>query len=156
MKFPYIANFCIAVLLLMALPFLLRNESRPIISQESILTSGRTKLYFKNYPSLIGPYTRSIKYISKHRCADVGLILGGDDWEYPFWVLRNDSTPQPIRIEHVNVKNISAKYNTYPFNAFSPCAVIIVNNDLPNEIKIGNIIYLQKMISNPIGVYMQK
>ena len=151
-----IVNLCIVLLLLNTIPYLLINKNRPIIGQKSILTTSRTELYFRGRPSLLDPYTSSVQFFLKSQCSNIGLVMGGDDWEYPFWVLLQENTKRPIRIEHVSIENISAKYNKYPFKAFTPCVVIIVSNNLPNEFNIGNINYLRKMISNPIGVFMQK
>lgn len=156
-RFHNVANSCIAILLLGALPYVLKNQSRPIIGQESIMATSRTELYFSNRPSLFEPYISSAQFVLKSQCSDVGLVLGINDWEYPFWVLLHENDKRTIRIEHVNVANISQmKSNEYPFNAFTPCAIIVVSNNLPNEVNIGNAIYLRKMLSNPISVFMQK
>jgi 4-amino-4-deoxy-L-arabinose transferase-like glycosyltransferase len=152
-----VANLCITILLLGALPYVLKNQSRPIVGQESIMTTSRTELYFSNRRLLIEPYVNSVQFVLKSQCSDVGLVLGGDDWEYPFWVLLHENDKQTIRIEHINVTNISqVKSNEYPFNTFTPCAIIVVSNNLPNEVNIGDVVYLRKMLSNPIGVFMQK
>lgn len=151
------ANLYIAILLLGALPYVLTNRSRPIVSQESIMATSRIKLYFRNRPSLIEPYISSAQFILKSQCTDIGLMLGIDDWEYPFWILLRENAKRTIRIEHVNVANISqVKSNEYPFNSFTPCAIIVVSNNLPNEVNILDVIYLRKISSNPIGVFMQK
>jgi hypothetical protein len=50
--------------------------------------------------------------------------------EYAFWVLLKKTSLQPIRIEHINVTNVSAiKSTVNPFVGFSPCAVIVVDAD---------------------------
>jgi hypothetical protein len=135
----------------------LKNQSRPIIGQDSILATSRTELYFKNRSSLTKPYINSVQFVLKSQCSDIGLILGDDDWEYPFFVLLHENNNRTIRIEHVNVTNISqVKSNEYPFNVFTPCAIIVVSNNLPNEVNIDDVIYLRKMFSDPIGVFMQK
>jgi hypothetical protein len=64
---------------------------------------------------------------------------------------------QAIRIEHVNVMNTSYVISRkYPFNTFIPCAVIVVSDNPTNEIRIGDAIYFQQWLSNPVGVFMQK
>jgi len=152
-----IANLCIVILILGALPWLLNNKTRPIIGQESIMATSRTELYFRNRPSLAEPYIRSVQFLSNMQCSDIGLVLGGDDWEYPFWVLLGKDGKQTVRLEHVNVTNISqVKSNEYPFNAFTPCAVIVVSDNPPNEVHIGDVTYLRKWLSNPVSVFMQK
>ncbi len=56
---------------------------------------------------------------SQDTCAQVGLLLGGDDWEYPLWPLLKGINPA-VRIEHVNVTNSSAVLS----KPFAPCYVI--------------------------------
>ena len=107
--------------------------------------------------SLTEPYISSAQFVLKSQCSDIGLVLGGDDWEYPFWVLLHENDKRTIRIEHVNVANISqVKSNEYPYNTFTPCAVIVVSENLPNEVHIGDVTYLRKWVSNPVSVFMQK
>lgn len=152
-----VANLCVVTLIVGALPFLLINQSRPIIGQESILAHSRTDLYFRNLPSLIEPYKNSTRFVLKAQCSDIGLVVGIDDWEYPFWVLLQENYNRTIRIEHVNVENISQiKSLANPFNTFTPCAIFVLSNDLPNEINIRDVSYLRKMIFNSIGVFMKK
>lgn len=151
-----IVNLYIVILLLGTCPYLLNNASRPIIGQKSIMVSSRNELYFENHPSLAEPYISSVKYLSNSKCSNIGLVLGGDDWEYPFGVLLGEDSRRKVRLEHVNVTNISrVKYNEYPFNAFTPCAVIVVSDNPPNEVRIGDIIYLPKCLSNHVSVFMQ-
>jgi len=152
-----IVNLCIVIFLLGALPYVLKNSSRPLIDQESIMATRRTELYFNNDRSLAGPYFSSVRYVLKSQCSDIGLVLGGDGWEYPFWVLLGEDGKRTIILEHINVTNLSqVKSNEYPFNAFTPCAVIVVGENLPDEVNIGDVTYLRKMLSNPVNVFMQK
>lgn len=156
-RIHWIADLCIVVLLIGALPYLLDNNSRPIIGQESIMVTSRTKLYFNNRPSLAEPYIGSVKFLSNTQCSDIGLVLGGDDWEYPFWVLLGEDGKRTVRLEHVNVTNISQVISSeYPFNNFTPCAVIVVINNPANEVRIGDVTYFRKWSSNPVSVFMQK
>ena len=153
----WIADLCILILLLGAIPYLVYNKARPILGQESIITSNRTELYFRNRPSIAEPYIRSTQFLSNTQCSDIGLILPVDSYEYPFWVLLGKDDRPVVRIEHVNVTNISQVIsNEYPFNTFTPCSIIVVSDDPPNEVRIGDVTYLQKWLSDPVSVFMQK
>jgi hypothetical protein len=33
-------------------------------------------------------------------CHEIGLVVGSDDWEYPFWVLLNGSGGPPTHLSH--------------------------------------------------------
>jgi hypothetical protein len=75
--------------------------------------------------------------------------------EYPFWVLLKKTSRQPIRIEHVNVTNISAiKSTVNSFVGFSPCAVIVVDADRTSLVaEKGN--YTQAWAESQSRLYMQ-
>jgi len=155
-RFHNIANLIIIILILGAIPYLLKNQSRSIIGEESILTTSRTKMYFSNRPLLADPYINSVEYILGSQCADIGLLMGANDWEYPIWVLLQNYKRE-IRIEHINVTNISQKKTREsPFVDFIPCALIVINNNPPNEVLLNTNIYSQKLLLNPVSVYMQR
>jgi len=156
-RVQWVANLCVVLLLLAAVPYLLYNSNRPLLGRQSILVTSRTKLYFRHRPSLYQPYLRSAQFLSNSQCSDIGLVLSRDDWEYPFGVLLEEDGKRAVRLEHVNVTNISqVKYKDYPFNAFTPCAVIVVSDNPPNEVHIGQVTYLLEWLSAPVGVFMQK
>jgi hypothetical protein len=153
----WIADLCLVVLLLGAVPYLLINPNKNIIGQENIFTTSRTELYFKGNPSLADSYISSVQFLSKTQCADIGLEFGSDDWEYPFWVLLGKDDKQKVRLEHVNVTNISQELSTeFPFNNFTPCAVIVVSDNPSNEINVDGVTYIRKWLSNPVSVFLQK
>ncbi len=52
---------------------------------------------------------------------DVGLYLGGDDWEYPFWILRD----RDISFHHVWVGNQSRDSDS---TAASPAFILATPN----------------------------
>ena len=84
-------------------------------------------------------------------------MMGQDDWEYPFWVALGNEGGQTLRIEHINVTNVSnVKYDKDPFNVFSPCAVIVVSANPPGDVNFRGSNYLQKWFSNPVSVFMLK
>ena len=47
------------------------------------------------------------KKIVENSPEKIGLIIGGDDWEYPLWIL-TDALNRGIQIHHTQVKNISS------------------------------------------------
>ena len=134
------ANLIIAATMFGAIPWLIFNSSRPIIGSSSILNTSRTLLYFENRRSLIDPYTRSVQSLSHSKCTDIGLVLGGDDWEYPLWILLRQTIGSDVRIEFVDVKNASAKeYSAFP--EFTPCAVLATNALVTNNFQVNGVTY---------------
>src|SRR5262249_36555831 len=72
--------------------------------QQSYLTQSAMERLFVNQPELVGPYQRAIEAIAGSNASQVGLVLGGDSWEYPIWrMLRDRKLDHPLRIEHVDV-----------------------------------------------------
>jgi len=107
-------------LLFFSLPWVFLNQSRPLISRDSILNSSRIDMYFRNRPSLREPYINAANSITRGECRHIGLSIGGDDWEYPFWVLLREN--RPSYIQHIDVTNESAVLS----EDFDPCAIICI------------------------------
>ena len=150
------ANLVVAIMIFGAVPMVVHNLRQSVVHEDGIAIIDRVEQYFTNRPSLYEPYIGSVRFLRNAQCWDIGLLTGGDDWEYPFWVMLREGTGRKIRLEHVNVANISkVKYDEYPFNTFTPCAVIVVSPDPPNEVHIGDVTYLRKWSSIPVTVFVR-
>ena len=124
-RFPVEA--VMTVLLIFSIPYLLYNESRPLLGCDSIMTASRLDQYFRNRKALKKSYYDSAALVAAARCDAIGLQLkGNDDWEYPFWMIMKGMTDQQLRIEHIGVSNASERLAT---GDFSPCAVINTGKD---------------------------
>lgn len=120
------ASIVMIVLLVFSLPYLFYNESRPLLGGNSIMATSRLDQYFKNRAALKESYYDSAALVAAHRCGDIGVQLGGDDWEYPLWVLMKGMSDRQFRIEHIGVSNVSGRLA--PSNFF-PCALIRTGKD---------------------------
>ena len=76
------------------LPYLFYNVSRPLfpLNEKSIIYENRIAGYFKNRPNLFKQYQRIINRIdidSSESLSEqsIALHIGGDSWDYPFWVM---------------------------------------------------------------------
>jgi hypothetical protein len=92
----YINNGLIILCGLFALPALLVNSSRPLISHTSsaIFQQTRNYAYFNNRPEIAKDYL-SIDQILKQRHnskLSVALLCGYDDWEYPLLLLSGQAS----------------------------------------------------------------
>jgi hypothetical protein len=142
-----IINLIALILILSASLWVFYNHSRPIVGNSSILNrifftkddifcTSRIDQYFTRRPAVRKPYMGAAHFLkSQGACSHIGLILRHtdfeiiDDWEYPFWVLLQGKENEGIRLEHVNVKNASAKKSKmHPFNVFTPCAIISLDS----------------------------
>ncbi len=112
----YLSSF----LLITALFWLLFNETRPLAGQDTLFNTPRLDQYFWSRPDLYPDYVAASQQIAAQNCPQVGLHLGGDDWEYPLWVLL---APQQVEIRSVGVENES-RSRPLPNPQFSPCAIL--------------------------------
>jgi hypothetical protein len=147
-----IPNLSMALLILLALPFLFYNSNKPIFGKNSIFTTSRIKQYFRKCPEMAGPYIEAAQILSNLHCSDIGLVVDRDGFEYPLWILLRNQTNEIVCIEHVNVKNISKR--TY-HSKLNVCAIFGVNADPPNAILIGDIVYWREWSSKSVSVYIR-
>jgi len=149
------ADLLCVVLMLSALPWVFYNNSRPLIGNTSILKVDRIDQYFSNRPELRDPYIEAALFLKSQQCSHIGLHMGGDSWEYPFWVLLHENHNRAVRFEHVNVGNKSSvKSGIRPFHGFSPCAIVSVERGEMNEIVSKETVYSKEWSSDPISVFM--
>jgi hypothetical protein len=149
-----IANLFLVLLIVMSLPWVFYNQSKPVFGKNSIFTSNRNLQYFSNRPSLAGTYIESAQILSGLHCSDIGLIVGADDWEYPLWVLLRENTNGIVHLEHVNVTNISGlKYGDNHLGILNPCAIFAVSADPPSVVLVGDIVYSREWSSDSVVVY---
>jgi hypothetical protein len=107
---------------------LLQNRLAPLVGAHTVLDTQRMHQHFQSFSR--GPSRRERGYLAAaavlraRQCADVGLMLGWDDWEHPLWVLLADQPRGSGRIEHVGVTNGSARLSALR-PLFAPCAIVV-------------------------------
>lgn len=93
----------------------------------SILTLPREAMYFSGArKELQAPYTVIAQRIQARNCQRVGLVLAGEGWEYPLWVLLQQQAP--VKIRHVAVENPSAQRSPF-FPDQDLCAIVSFRPD---------------------------
>ena len=67
------------------------------------------QLYFLNRKHLFNDYKSAMNVLGNDYYGEVGLYLGSDDWEYPFWVFakRAEKNGKKMTFKHVGVNNVS-------------------------------------------------
>jgi 4-amino-4-deoxy-L-arabinose transferase-like glycosyltransferase len=120
---PYVGG----LLLLAALPWVLFNNTRPLIGRTpwptrvgSILTTSQADLMFAAAPKLQSPYEQAVQAVEAHACQSVGLRIDSGHLEYLFWWLF--AAPESgTRIETIyTLPRLEPLLN----RDFRPCAVI--------------------------------
>lgn len=149
-----IGNGLVFGLLIMALPWLFSNTSRPVFGKHNIFTVSRNEQYFKNYPSLYQPYAETARKLAELDCSQFGIMHGIDDWEYPLWVLLKEYSGKDAVMLPVNVTNISQKkYGTGFPHPGEVCAVIVINSDPPDMIGVGDVFYSPVWSFDSVFIY---
>ena len=120
------------ILLVAALPWVLLNQTRPVLSANGILTTPRLEQYFQGRILYRDPYLGAIDFIRTLPCTRVGLVLGGDSMEYPLWVGLRGSGVHPYTIGHVAVEN--AAPDGPSDEAFRPCVILAAPAIWPEQI----------------------
>jgi hypothetical protein len=121
-------TYVIVLLLVVTSQFaLFYNEARPLIGARSILTVPRLEQYFRNRRDLQVPYTYAATLVQDKGCAEIGLWVEGNTYEYPLWILLNVAGTDGLRVEHVRVSNESSRASLHgDVNNFVPCALVVV------------------------------
>ena len=114
-------------LVLVCYPWLLHNPTRPLHGENMIFKMDRTDMYFIDQPQLKVPFTGAADFVRSQHCSDVGIQM--TDWEYPLWVVLQETVKDRVRLEHVGIdvrNNVSAGARTIPPlpDSFKPCVLI--------------------------------
>ena len=148
-------NLGIAVILIISsVPALLANETRPIIGEDSILTTTREHQYFANRKGLGLGYQQAAGLALNGECAEIGLRTRQDDYEYPLWVLL-DRTGRLYRMRHLGVTNVSSGVlHTRGLEQSLPCTIIVTNRlERPEVFIFDGHIFPLRLKSDAVNVY---
>jgi hypothetical protein len=112
------------------------NRLAPLVGPHTVLNTPRIHQSFQsfgNQPSQreLG-YVGAAEFLRSRKCADVGLLLGWDDWEHPLWVLLANGRG---RIEHVAVTNRSARLEGRR-PAFAPCGIVVAVDTVAEAVEL--------------------
>jgi hypothetical protein len=135
----------ILLLGLTALPALFFNQGRELVplwrnrplpldrDRPSYLEASRDEKLFANQPQLMAPYRDAVELIARSQASQIGLLLGGDSWEYPLWRMLRDRSPnRPLRIEHVGLPGEPH----WPLGPFVPDLLFWNQREAPPTIEI--------------------
>jgi 4-amino-4-deoxy-L-arabinose transferase-like glycosyltransferase len=149
-------NVLAIVLTLAAIPWVVKNQSRPLTGPNSILTTPRTAQYFTNRHALEAPYAGAARYLQGSQCTTVGLEDNIDDWEYPLWRLLNHGT-QRVEFEHILVHNETSDLaDVEPYVSFHPCAIVAIRQKQGSIVDYHGSNYHAAWSSSVIVVYLEQ
>lgn len=153
----------LAVLALSALPALLMNKSRSLVPswlaqtvggspRPSLLFQTPLQIRFANRPEMLLPYEEVARYAIANDHHDIGLLMGGDDWEYPLWRLLQQASIEPLRIEHVFDATNSRKLD-YPLGPFKPTLIIATGSGRAPMLTINGMTWKRRLELPKLSVY---
>jgi 4-amino-4-deoxy-L-arabinose transferase-like glycosyltransferase len=151
----WVGNVTMIVLFLAALPWVFLSESRPLIGSQNIFNMDRTEQYFRTQHSLWFTYSRVASNLSGDQCKQIGLYFDGGTWEYPLWILLQQDIGKDVRIESVNVGNISA-IEAGRFPPFAPCAVLVASPLPISNFRVGTTAYALSLSTKYMSILTPK
>lgn len=143
LRYWWIGALIALLFLWQAQTYVVHNNTRSLVGEISVVAVSRQNQNKKTFY----PQDEISSFARLHRCADVGLMLGADENEYPFWSFIDQG--QGARLEHVNVENISARVE-HNNNAFTgpPCAIITTPTITPGDtITYSGFTYYQSIVT---------
>ncbi len=118
-------DYLMLFLIVLSIPWVFKNQSRPLIGDDSILKRSRMEQYFSNRPDLEESYMNSLLLLKDEACNRIGLEIGQDHMEYPIWILLKNMSCGTPEIQHINVENISRKLIS---DTFIPCRTLVADH----------------------------
>lgn len=158
----WIVYIVTGVLLATSMPYVFRNSTRKLYSSKrTVFQTPRLKQYFAADDTLLPPYQNAVDLVLAGGCRQVGLRIGDNSWEYPFWVLFSKSQTKnlmelgrnTLRIEHVDAAGIQPL--NYPLGAFAPCAIIETGRKIPpdDRLSLDGKTFKARFDQSPVRVY---
>ena len=137
-----------------ATPYIFRNSLRKLYSgkKSTVFSTPRIQQYFANDRDFYAPYQAAVDHVAASGCADIGLVIGSNGWESPFWALLREKYGTGFRLEHVGGSiDDQAEYR---LGHFSPCALIALerSDGSLNFGKTGS--FIKSWESAPASVYL--
>lgn len=121
-------------IIITSFPWLFLNQTKSLVGLQSIFQKTREEIMFTKRPELMVSYGEAVNYLIANNYRDIGLYLGGDDWEYPLWSKLRQKYGNEFRLEHVNVSNMSKK-NRVQFNPEIIVCINCSNSDYQEQSK---------------------
>jgi len=119
----------VSSLFILAIPYTINAYPRHLLGKKNVFMQTREEQYFSMSKERYCVYARISDRLAASGCQDIGLVIGGDDWEYPFWPLLKIRGIANMRLEHIEVKGPLSSI-PYPLGDFHPCARLTVNGSI--------------------------
>jgi hypothetical protein len=149
---PALAVTAAVILTAWAWPFLVKNQSRPLVGPGNVCKASRNEQYFKHNPSLQQPYREAARLLRQRGCGAVGVVGHINQYEYPLWVLLNRGRLGECRLEDVGVRNVSAR--AYGGGPFRPDGLVVLREERPPHLVVNGEAYHSIWSCEVLAVYL--
>lgn len=148
----------VAVLFVGAVPFVIDNQSRPMVGfafplnprllpeGATIFNTPREQLYFVKNRSFEGPVRRAAADAQSSGCGEVGMWLRGNDWEYPLWALTGGKS----RFDQAILMNASATATRF---GSRPCLLVTTIDAPTPTIELDRALFIESWAENGLALY---
>jgi len=143
----------VGTLFLCATPWIFTGSTRPMIGERSIFTTPRDVMYFGDKRTLSITFHEVFNNLNDLDCSHYGMIMGSNDWEYPFWALQEGGNPQELKVDHIFVGNVSQQYSLNWTSNTAPCIIIDTTSTMGSNIELGMVDYSLLSTINSFRVY---
>jgi hypothetical protein len=144
------------LLVILAMPPLWANYRRPLFPPggyaASLWAMTEDQILFIARPDLLASYQAAVSYVAANKDSQIGLVISGNDWEYPLWRLLREQGLTGLRIEHVAVKG-PPMAKPYPLGPFDPTLVIAIERDPPAQLTIEGALWQRKLLYPGLALY---
>lgn len=148
-----ISHSIVTAILVLSIPWLFYNHTRPLLGANNIFSSPRIEQYFNSREGLQEPYIKAANLLKSKECFELGLSVGEDSWEYPLWVLLDNRQQKP-KIRHINVTNISSTTaTTNKDSKDNYCAIFFPQPVKTEQITSENNLYIKKLSIEKIPIH---
>jgi len=131
----------VGLLIISASFFIVSNQTRPLVGQSRLMQAPRSYYYFMKKP-LIKSYAKVSEIILLSKCTEVGLIEGGDSWEYPLWALTGYGY---VNFHHVNQSDNQASKPS--------CLIVTIDSPQKDELIVNKFSYTKQWAGFPLQVF---
>jgi hypothetical protein len=146
----------VLLLVIVAMPPLWANYRRPIFPPmgyaASLWAMTEDQILFIARPDLLASYQAAVRYVAANKDSRIGLVISGNDWEYPLWRLLREQGLSGLRIEHVAVKG-APMTRPYPLGPFDPTLVIAIEQAPPAQLTIEGALWQRKLLYPGLALY---
>lgn len=99
-----------------------------------------------------------VERLKSNECSQVGLIFGSNSWEYPYWMRGRELLKNPLHLEHLLVDNPSARQTSESYQAFQPCALLVVpgkGGDRP-RLSVNGVTFEKQWQGSKVSVFVRR